>query len=389
MRSLSRQRRALALCGLAWLLVLAGCTGPVDSGPDVPTGTEAVEGFSSVDVYNATLISESQIGNETTETRVEQTVRPTTGERYQVATIDGNRTITVSNGTTTWIYDPTAQEVTVTTIEGAQQANQTGQVRQLFDSIEPEESEGLDGVPIITLFPVSPGSDGGSTTETDFWTEPVDVSYEGVETVSGREAHVVRMESAEDAERKMEQTLYFDAEYFVVLQGEWEMELEMGNDTEQFEGRLRLEDVEFNPEVDDDIFEFEPPENTTVSEIGNDIQQFERYTELVDATDEPVPAAQTPEGYAFERGTVTESAVSLVYTNDSETLFVTRRTTGEIANGTEPITRRGRTYYYSDRYGSKTVQWRCGDTIYSVGGRLGRETLFEVANSVQCPPTEE
>jgi outer membrane lipoprotein-sorting protein len=385
MLSLSH-RRALVLCGLACLLVLAGCTGPANSDPDVPTGEEAVEGFSSVGVYNATVISESQIGNETTETRVQRTVRPATGERYQVATVDGNRTITVSNGTTTWIYDPTANTVTVTTIEGGQQANQTSQVRQLFDSIEVEESDGLDGVPIITLFPVSPGSDGGSATETGLWTDPVKVSYEGVETVSGRDAHVVRMQSVDGAETEMEQTLYFDTEYFVVLQGEWEMELEMGNGTEHVEGRLTLQDVNFNPDVDDDIFQFEPPENATISELGDEIQQFERYNELVDAADGPVPAPRTPDDYVFERGSITERAVSLVYTNDSGTLFVTRRTTGGIATGSEPISRDGRTYYYSDRYGSKTVQWRCDGAIYSVGGQFSRDTLFEVAGSVQCPP---
>jgi outer membrane lipoprotein-sorting protein len=369
--------------------LLAGCTGPVDSDPALPTGSEAAEQFSSVDVYNATLVSEIQFGNETTESRIEQTVRPTTGEQYQVSTVDGNRTITVSNGTTTWIYRPADEEVTITTDNDSQQINRTEQIRTLFDSIEGDGTDGLDGVPIITLFPASPGSDDGSTTETAFWTDPVEVSYEGVETVSGREAHVVRMESVEDTERQMKQTLYLDAEHFVTLRGEFEMELDRNSGTERIDGQVQLEDVEFDPAVDDDIFQFEPPENATVSTVGEDIQQFEHYSALAEATDKPVPAPQLPDDFEFERGSATQNAVSLVYTNDSTNIFVTRRTTGEIPDDTTTITQDGRTYYFSDRYGSKTVQWRCGDAIYSVGGQIGRDTLLNVAGSVQCRPGDE
>ncbi len=383
------RRRVIALCGLTLALLLAGCTGPVDSDPDPPTVTEAVEGFSSVDVYNATLVSEIQFDNETTESRIEQTIRPMTGEQYSVSTVNGNRTITISNGTTTWIYRPADEEVTVTTTIDSQQTNRTEQIRTLFDNIETDGSDGLDGVPIITLFPASPGSDGGSTTETTFWTDPVEVSYEGVETVSGREAHVVRMESVEDTERQMTQTLYLDAEHFVALRGEFEMELDRNGGTERIEGRVQLEDVEFDPAVDDDLFEFEPPENATVSTVGDDIDQFERYDELVEATHEPVPSPLIPDELEFERGSVTENAVSLVYSNDSANIFVTRRTTGEIPDDTTTITHDGRTYQYSDRYGRKTVNWECGDVTYSVGGQLGRETLLTVADSVQCPPTDE
>lgn len=384
------RRRVLLIAAVAILVSLAGCSGLLESDPELPSGAEAAEQFSSVDVYNATLVFETRMDNETTTSRIERTVRPATGERYEEVIRNGNRTITVSNGTTTWTYSPADDEVTVVSVDDSNGGtNQSEQIKQLFESIETDETDGILVTPLLPPFSGSwsQGSDGSSGTETGFWTDPVEVSYEGVETVSDRETHVVTMESAEDAERRMEQTLYVDTEYYVVLRGEWEMEIETGEQVRQVSGSMRVEDVEFDPAVDDDIFEFEPPDNATVSRVGQNISRFESYDALVTESDKPVPSPEVPSDYEFRSGTITTDAVSVVYTNGTADIFVTRRTTGDVRGEAEEIRRNGRTYYYDDQFGSSTVQWRCGDVIYSAGGQIDQETLLTIADSVQCPPS--
>jgi outer membrane lipoprotein-sorting protein len=380
----------VVLCAVLAVVVLAGCTGLLGSEPDLPSGDEVADQRSETGVYNATVIYKTELGNETVENRIERTVRPATGERYEVTTRNGNQTITVSNGTATWFYQPGADEVTLTSLdENRTAANETEQLRKLFDSVESEDANGAQVTPVFPLFPAPSGSEDASATQTDLWTEPIEGSYEGVETVAGRDAHVLRMESAEDADRQMQQTMYFDAEYYVLLRGEWNMEVGREDSYDNVTGSMRVEEIDFDPDIDEDIFEFDPPENATVDRLGQNIDTFENYDDVVSESEMPVPEPDAPSGFEFDTGTVTTNAVSLVYENETATLFISRRTTGGIRDEAKEIRRDGRTYYYDDQYGSSTVQWECGDAIYSVGGQLGQEQVLRVAESVQCVPPEE
>lgn len=380
--SLSSRRRTALLCLLAVSLLVAGCSGLTNDEPELPDGEEAAERFSSLDAYNATLVTETTFNNQTSEARIERTVRPSTGEQYQVSRGDGNQTITVSNGTTTWIYRPATNSVTITQFEQGQQSNRTEQIQTLIDSVEDDESSGTRAMPILPFFSASSSGDSTSTTETDFWSDPLRVSYEGVETVDGRETHVISMQSAEGAERQLNQTLYFDAEYFVVLKGEYEMTLEEDGTT--VAGKIELKDVDFDPNVSDDIFEFEPPANATVERPTEDIDQYESYSELEQASEKPVPDPSVPAEFEFDTGTVTQNGTSLLYTDGSTTLILTRRQAGTIPEEAEQITRDGRTYYYSERFGTHTIRWECGDTLYSISGDLDKETLLDIGASVEC-----
>jgi outer membrane lipoprotein-sorting protein len=390
-------RRTVAVCALAVALLLAGCGGIASDDSELPDGEEAAERFASVDVYNATVVTESTFGNETTEIRIERTIRPATGERYEETVVNGNRTITVSNGTTQWHYRPEQNEVTVIDVEGRERFDQTEQLRELFDSIEQDDgsSSGPQLLPIVPTFTGSSGSgsEGNTTVQTDQWSDPIEVSYDGVETVADREAHVVTVESVEGAERQLEQTLYFDAEWFVVLQAEWEVEIEQEGGRELVTGQRKIETIEFDPDVDEDIFEFEPPADATVSRTGG-IDRFESYSDLASASDQPVPEPDVPADFEFEMGTLTNGSVGLQYGNGTTTLFVSRRTTGESVDGdelfedSETIVRDGQTYYYA-QFAAGRVEWTCGDVIYSVGGDLDREALLDVATSVQCPSTAD
>lgn len=382
-------RRTVALCVLVGALLLAGCSGITSDEPELPDGEAVVEQFTSVGVYNATLTVETTAGNRTTEIRAERTIRPTTGEYYEVSVIDGNRTITVSNGTTQWLYRPEQNTVTVVKVDGEEQLNRTDQLRQLFDSIGTDQESSRQILPIVPRFTAAADSDDSSTLQTDRWSDPLEVSYEGTETVAGREAYVITLESVEGGERQVEQTLYLDTEWFVFLQMEWEIEAERDGERERTTGRMTFETVEFDPTVNEELFEFEPPANATVRRIGDHVGQFRNYSAVVRESDQPVPEPQVPADFEFERGTVTTEAVNLQYTDGTSTLYVARRTTDEEINDGEEIGRDGRTYYYRDRGAGNSLQWACGDAIYSVAGELDREGVLDVASSVRCPTTTD
>jgi outer membrane lipoprotein-sorting protein len=375
------------LVGVGVLLVCAGCSGIAEDDPDIPSGAEVADEYADIGVYNATLVFRS--ANDTVRSTVNRTVRPATGERYEVTVMDGNRRITVSNETTFWTYTPAEGEVMVTAIEQSGDGrNQSQRLRQLFESVSSEQTSNSVVLPLFQAFSPHSGPSGDSSTLAGFWTEPVNVSYEGVERVSGRDAFVFHMESSGDGNAQIEQTLFVDTEHYVVLRGRWQGSVEVNGRTEQINQSMTVRDIEFDPEVDDDIFEFDPPENATVSRPRQSIDTFESYDALVSGSDKPVPSPQIPAEFEFDSGRDTTSAVSLRYTNGTATIFLTRRTTGGLREDAEQITRNGRTYHYIDTYQSDTVQWKCDGAIYSLGGPLDRETLLQIGDSVECLPAE-
>ncbi len=373
----SDRRQALALCVLAVVVLLAGCSGVLDDTPDLPDGDEAAERLSSVGVYNETVVVESTFGNETTESRIERTVRPTTGERYQVTRQNGNRTVTVSNGTTTWVYRPAAGEVSRIQTGGINASEQLERVRELVDSLDTD-----GGAPVA---PIVPSLVPGSSTQTGRYNvtssrfEPVRTEYQGVETVAGRETYVLRMESTETAENRIQQTTYYDTETFVVMRAEYNVTV---GDT-RVEGQRVVRNISFDPPVEEGIFEFDPPDNATIT--TTDVQQYESYAELEQAVDGHVPDPSVPSRFEFDVGSHTDDGLSLQYSNGPAGLFVSRSTAVEIDDSLEQVDDRERTYFVREQNRITTVQWRCGDSVYSVGGDPDRETLLDVADSVACP----
>ncbi len=370
-------RQAVALCALAVALLLTGCIGALNDTPDLPDGDEAVERLSSVDVYNETVTVESTADNETTEFRIERTARPATGEQYQVVYRDGNQTVTVSNGTTTWVYRPAVNEVTRFQTNGVRITNQTAQVRELVDSLDTGDGSGP------SIFPIGPSLSPDSTAQglynaTAFGPDSLRTEYRGVETVSGRETYVIRIASTESADQELQQTLYFDTETFVVMRQEYNATIA----GERIEDQRRVQNITFDPAVDESLFEFDPPDNTT---IRTSIEQYGSYAELERAADGHVPEPSVPTGFEFDIGSLTDDTVSLQYTRPPDGLSVSRSTAVEIDNGLERVDYRGRTYSVRERTETTTVQWRCNTSVYTVGGDLSRDTLLEVADSIECP----
>lgn len=373
------RRQTAATVALALALLLAGCSEISGGDPDPPDANEAVEGFSSVGVYNLTITTESTVDNRTTEARIERTIRPGTGKRYVVTEQDGNLMLTVSNGTTSWRYWPRMNQAQRIPVEEQQMSHFTDQLRELMNSLD-SDSESDPLVPLAPLFAPGSDTDSGSDNETTFGPGPTETEYQGIETISGRDAHVITMETTEATDTDMQQTLYYDSEYFVLLQSEYNITVEGDRVT----GQTRVQSVDFSPSVDESIFEFEPPENVTL--LNTEVDQYDTYVGLNLGSDGHVPDPDLPTDYEFHSGVLRGENLTMEYRSGVKTVFISRSTAVTDPPGEpERIDYRGRTYRYSDELRGRLVQWECGDRLYTVRGDLERDTLLDVGASIECP----
>jgi outer membrane lipoprotein-sorting protein len=368
--------------------VLAGCGALSDDGGGLPESDEIANTYESLDAYSATYVVTSSNGTGE-QRRIEGEVifRPGTDEGYQTvqSTNQPGEQLIVSNGTVAWTYNKTANEVVRS--QSQQEDNRRRQIRRLVNRINRDESE-QTGVPALPIVPLAPGTGAGSGQASD---DSINVSttatYEGTETVGGREAHVLALESDAGTETGR-WTYYLDTEWYVLLRSTTNVTV----DGEQRNTAFRLHNITFNPEVSEDRFEFTPPENATVIDSSDrGLRRYERRERLAADTDLQVPAPDVPEGFEFEGaqrfvGNLTES-ITLEYASDVATLTVSRQNTtfeGPLGENEEEIAVGDRTGTYREFPGQKQVRWQCAETTQFVTAPLSRETLVDIAESVDC-----
>ena len=264
-------RSACALCAAVALVALAGCGAFLAPGPSLPAGSEAVAQFEALDSYNATYTIEIADENGTRRWTGYRSVRPSTGQFYErfENTTDGNTTITANNGTVTWLYDVDAETVTRYSADHGQVGGT--QLRQLVNNARADgSSESEPILPVGPFVPVADRSDGGAVT-----VGPKEVSYEGTETVAGREAHVIEVTAAGDTDQ-FQRRYYLDSKWYVRLK----VTSSLDTEEESFEQELRFTDVEFEPDLSEELFEFTPPPEATVEESSIRTAVYQRRAEL-------------------------------------------------------------------------------------------------------------
>jgi len=388
-------RRVVAVCLLCVVTVLAGCTA-MSGDEELPDSDEIEETYSSLDAYSATFVFNSS--SETperiervgpTRTEGELIVRPGAGELYrEVESRNGsNSQITVSNGTVAWVYEGSANRAR--RLEIGRTDSQRRQLRQIVTRINRNGSEGESGSP-LPIVPIGignglgGGTDPGSTAGLDVSTT---AAYEGTETVEGREAHVLRVESTDESEVRGRWTYYLDTEWYVTLRSTSNITA----DGKQLRTSFRLQNVTFDPEVPADQFEFTPPDNATITGPKTDIGRYESREQLVEVTDLRVPDPDVPSEFEFEaaRRSLSDSAesISLRYTSDVATLLVSRRNTTanlSVDNRSQEVQIGNRTGVYRVSPRQNQLRWGCPETTQSISGSLPLETLVDIAASIDC-----
>jgi len=384
-----------------------------DLGTDASDRLDALNSISATNTMRLTGldINGTSLENDTYRTVQRVRTRFETGEqrlemlsstdRYSSAGAD----LFVSNGTVTWVYDRTANNVTILRGDTTGNIERRGErIERLFAQLNRTRATPADEpvtIPNPGLSP-TPGLDGSGRVAASPPTSDQSrygVSFGGVETVDGRPAYVLEIAAidtngtASSSLRNYSQTMWLDTEYFFPLKQR--SQFESGNDT--ITSVTTYTNVSVNLEFDDELFEFEPPANATVSvpelSLGQNYEQ--RSAIEVNAT-VPVPDPPVPQDFQLSRGRTssTEFAerVSLIYTNETSQLQVTVYEFNQSFGGNGPYNTTGETVELGNRTGTYTqsglyqsVSWSCNELEYSISGQaVSKSLLVEIARSIEC-----
>lgn len=380
----SRTSSAVLICAL--LCLTAGCTTLLADEVTEEDLLSKIESAEPPEEMSATIEVNTSIDNDTYELSYQAWYRLDGTSRTE-GTLDGEKIIQVNDGEQAWIYNPERGSVQVreapnetsalanalkTTEELIRRGNVT-EIREteyegrevyhvIFGSSEAMEQEN-DGGGLLP--PIAPGVEGilggGNTGE------------------GGNESSTLGQRF--DADRV---ELWIDAEYMVVLRQKAEGE-------NPFD--MRYTDVTFNSGLDDDLFEFEPPENATVEQLETpEYREFES----VEAAQEAAPFAVTePEVEEWELDSAfvvthedsDDAEVGLQYdTGGAFALTVTKRNwQQETDRDGESVSIGGTTGTYTELDNDLHRVWWVADGFeYSIlaSKEIDRETLVDLAESM-------
>ncbi|ERH09965.1 MAG: hypothetical protein J07HX64_01731 [halophilic archaeon J07HX64] len=386
-------RRLVAVCLLCVVAVLAGCTTISGEDDDLPDSDDMQETYTSLHAYSATFVfnsSSEASGNfesaGPSRTEGSLIVRPGTGELYREVkptNVSNGQTI-VSNGTVVWVYEENMNRAR--RIESVQTNSQRRQLRQIVTRINRGNESG-SALPIVPIGIGDGLEDSTDSASTGGFNIPTTAAYEGTETVNGREAHVLTVESTEESEVRGRWTYYLDTEWYVTLRSTSNLTL----NGQQSRNSFRLQNITFNPEVPADQFEFTPPDNATITGSKADVGRYESREQLAAVTNLQVPDPDVPAGFElnYARRSLSDSqeSISLRYTSDVATLTVSKRDSIDdmsINERREEVQIGNRTGAYRESPRQNQLQWQCPETTQSISGSLPRETLVDIAESIDC-----
>ena len=389
--SLHQSRRSTAALLLLALVVLSGCLG-IAAQDDVPDRSAVAESLDSIHAVEATATMEMDVGNDTTTMQMQFVERMDTAEfRATMTQTSPNASYEmVSDGTTTWVYNESANVVTQLEIEGQQsQWDQSAEaIAGTFGSLS--NSTDAEDVSISPLPVVPSGNGSGAVGAAGVASMPsignVSVTYQGTETVLGRDAHVVDVAPADEQSVLRNGTLWFDAERFYPIKAEYDMSV----GAQRASVSVAYRNLTYNPEIADDAFTFEPPANATINDDTRSIANYQSRAELVDAAEQSVPEPELPDGFAFARAsTVAQDGnrtLSMQYANESTTLVVEKTTANggprnESARSVDVASHDGWYRTVGDR---GVLVWECEDSRYAIVGSLTKESLRSMAASMVC-----
>ncbi|MFC4405806.1 LolA family protein [Haloarchaeobius iranensis] len=394
-----------SLVAVALLLVVgAGCLGLVDDGEQAtPTvdGEAAVEAYESIDGVHAVVETTITHGNSTEHRESAVWLRPASGAvREEVREPDARRgNVVVANGSQLWVYNESRGVVRTQSYERGQgdAIRMDTFLRQVFDAVAASDNETVQSPPTVGMgpapsVPVEDEPDAAvrnATTRVENYT----ASYEGTETVAGRETHVVELAPRGDVARVASDArirYYLDSERYFPTKVTQSMTV----NGKEFRVVSEYTNVDFDPDIPDSRFRFAPPEDASVVDLDESQETFETRAAAAANVSTTLPEPDVPDGYepsqvGVLRGEVT--TVTVFYRNDAgDVLYVSKhsepRSTGSAEGDTVEIGDTEGRYVATDSLGS--VVWSCGDgpqyAGVSVEGSLSRSELVAVARSVGC-----
>lgn len=345
--------QALPVIALTLLLLVAGCSGVLLGDPDPEEiGALAEEAYEDIDSYSATVT----IYTDGEETTVQEVVEKPHEEKYYAEVVSSEfeesaGTVTVTNGSVTWMYDPEA--------ETAQRME------------HPDLDHEIDYAEAV-----------------EEMLETSDVSVDGTDTVDDRDTYVVTLVPTND-DVTGEMTYWIDQETYFPVKYEYTYEF----DDEETTMVVEYTDLEFDVDPDPDLFEFEPPEGTEIEHV--ELPEIEQY-DTIEAAERAVgfdaPDPDLPGEYAVDHVSVTSEAdgeiVTLTTSHvDGDDSLTVSKATDDVAHtpdDAETVSVGGHEGTYSTVGDFATLTWSCDGYQYQVFGEYDADGLVEIAGSIDC-----
>ena len=364
-------RRTLATILAALLVVAAGCTGVLDEDPEPEEIVDRMaDRHEEIEDVHGVQTVEIETTHGLERTTYEYWERPGEAYRYEVldaddSSFDTEGDVAVRAGETTYTYDAS---------------------KNTYHEFDLGESDGV-------------AEDGDDLAE--YETELVenlldayDVSLAGTETVADRSTYVIEATPENDDALFENATLWVDQEYWYLIDYEFEMAV-MG---ETITTSVEHEEIAFNEGVDDERFEFDPPEGAERAGdgFGIDDDEFgfgdtERF-DSVEAADEETPfdlvTPELPEEYELVDIEVTE------YDDDTEarvTYLADMSLVQFTVSDDPPMFAPGETVTVGDEEATMlelgdfaSLTWTCDGVAFELMGEFDEDELVEIAETVPC-----
>lgn len=353
--------RPLTALAATLLLLTAGCAGlPIADTNADEIAEQVQDRHDEIEDMQGVMTTETEIDGDTQRTTMAFWERPP--DRYRTEVIEStgagsSSDVTVFDGNTSWHYDTEANEVT-------RFETDTDTAAAEFDI---DESEVIESI-----------------------LEDYDVEYTGDETVGDRETYVLELtptdEESEPALGYDALTLWVDQEYWYPIK----QHAELSTGEETIAVTTTYEEIAFNEGIDDDRFEFEPPEDAEIVDAEMpDTRQFDDLEEAAAAVPFDVAEPTVPDEYAVESVTTSEyddtTTLSATYESEAsdDSLFVTI-TDGDATADGESIDVGDREGVLVDSFATTMIEWECDGLVYSVSGEHDAEDLVSIGETVDC-----
>lgn len=353
----------------------------------------ASDQFASLDGFSARQETTVRTGNETTRIVRRVISRPATGEYRAVAL--GNSTSrydrTVSNGSVTWYYDRDNQTVRRMNVDTERNAGGIllagSYVEQLLQAAVEDSNQTTSDISMLPIVSTTGQANLSGSLSTNASSPQLNVSYRGIETVSGRDTYVLDLtQNANSRLANYSGRVWIDTEWFVALHHRTAFTV----DGTRYVTETRYENVSFDPDMDDVSFEFDPPSDANVS-VSSEMSftQYDSREALANNATISIPDPDVPDDFQFQRGARTvgdQRSVTVQYSNGTASLSITVSNTTSTASEEGSTIQIGTATGRMQEFGGSTlVSWPCQEQSYAViGANLGNETIVEIARSLGC-----
>lgn len=383
----TRPRRLAWIAGFVVLLIASSvAVGVLISGDQAtPEFTESVsDRYDSLDGFEAERLTVIQRGDQTTRSLDQVARRPGTGQ-YRIEDVTegaSGREVRIADGNTLWIYWPESAEAK--RVAGVNTSRSLpSRLDRLFAIIErggtTSGTHDVDPLPFVPESSDRTAGIAGSMT----------VSYDGSETVDGRETYVIHLQSnatTAGVVQNFEQTLWIDQEWYLPLK----RTTEYVRDGDPVSVTTTYWNVSFNTGIEAETFTFDPPANVTVADTDSTRQQqFVDIAGLRVVASVSVPDVNVPETLKLVKATRTVTtqvrSIGLKYENETAVLAISKSnlTWYEPSTDGQAVTVGGQNATLRNLGTEMRVSWTTPNARYSVAGSaIGRSTLLEVAASV-------